>query len=190
MSLNLVVSKLLRLDEHPKIKMLYFASAVTVASVCIVCLLVQNIAWYPPPEETLEELYHSYEPTTTQGGQPTCGILAIVNLCSFLGKQTDIGTVYLLTGLGNDGITLQACLAALEQLKIPCEAIRFSSGYDIPDSLPCICVVQKRAGLHAVVALRDGDNILLVDGSKSFNVSVDYFNRVYAYWTLVPAGAE
>jgi hypothetical protein len=127
-----------------------------------------------------------YEGIGARLAQPLCGPLAIVNMCSLCGIQTDLTSVVRRTGLETQGVSLGRCVTVLSDLGVSCELRRFHSASDLPEAVPVLCVVRTQAGSHAVVAVRKEKNVLLVDGQNNQVVSVPYVDCVSDGIAVVP----
>jgi ABC-type bacteriocin/lantibiotic exporter with double-glycine peptidase domain len=115
-----------------------------------------------------------------------CGLTAVVNICSLHGIRADFIELckQAATTYGKD-ITLLVCRQALEERGIRSNAVRFKSITNLPEGSPLICVLRKKRGLHAVAALRRGNEVLLIDGQSIKRFSTDYIDGVTENVALV-----
>jgi hypothetical protein len=120
--------------------------------------------------------------------KPICGISAVATICSLRGRPVDMGTVVCHTGLEDRGISLRGCLTALNDLGVSSLAVRFRSVADLPERVPCLCVVRtmKGTGRHAIVVIRSADTFLIIDGPQSRETDRRYLESVSEHLALVP----
>jgi len=118
---------------------------------------------------------------------PFCGLTSVATICSLKGIETNISTVYRHAGADKKGYTsLANCQRALQELGVPCDAVRFKSARDLPPGVPVLCALRQLKGLHAVVIIRNQDKVLVIDGQISFKESTQWLDRVTAHNGVIP----
>ena len=106
-----------------------------------------------------------------------CGLTAVVNICSLHGVRADfIELCKYVAAADEKETTLLVCKETLEQLGIESKAVRFKSIANLPQGVPILCVLRRKKGLHAVVTIRRGSEVMLIDGQKIERFSVDHMD--------------
>jgi ABC-type bacteriocin/lantibiotic exporter with double-glycine peptidase domain len=103
--------------------------------------------------------------------QPLCGVYAVHAVANLCNVDAELGTIRHFTGLTEQGVTLLDCKQALDEIGIGSLAVRFTSPSALPEDTPAICALRSAAGLHAVVVVRDGASVLVIDGPSTQEMS-------------------
>jgi ABC-type bacteriocin/lantibiotic exporter with double-glycine peptidase domain len=122
----------------------------------------------------------------TKGVHPFCGLVAVSTLAELYHEHRTLSAITASAGVGDTGTSLLGCKRALRNIGIECDALQAASVTDLPLDHPFIYVLRTKLGMHAVVAIRRSDSVLVIDGPSAKEFPATYIDSVSEGLALVP----